>query len=113
MTDLHQVEPMPEDLPNMTEPAVALPELPVEEVDAQSDNSRPLTATQLVELALERYSLGVTAENEAYALPATGGHVVMMLRDARASLRGELAREFFRENRKAPSSSALTDALVS
>ncbi len=93
-----------------------LPELPddnADEADVQPDSGRPPSvATQLVELARDRYTLGVTTDSEAYAVPAGGGHVVMMLRDARASLRGELAREFFREHHKAPSSSALTDALA-
>jgi hypothetical protein len=101
----------------MASPGVLL-ELPDDEPvagtrDAESDvdsESRSV-ATRLVDLALERYSLGVTPDGEPYALPAAGGHVVTMLRDGRASLRAELAREFFRDAKKVPSSSALTDAM--
>lgn len=84
-----------------------------DEAQADRPQRRGLSiATQLVQLAQERYSFGVTTDGEPYALPVNGGHIVTMLREGKSGLRAELAREFFRLNQRAPTSSAITDALA-
>lgn len=69
-------------------------------------------ATQLVELAHERYRLGVTQTGEAYAVPVDGPNVARVLRGGRRSLRAELARAYFEKNKNAANASALADALL-
>jgi hypothetical protein len=70
------------------------------------------TATRLVELARERFTLGVTTTGEAYAVPVAGPNVARVLRGGRRSLRSELARIFYEENKTAANAQALADALL-
>lgn len=69
-------------------------------------------ADQLVELVEDRYRLGVSAVGEPFAVPLLGPQVVRMLRGRGGSLRAELASEYAADHSKAPSSSALADALL-
>ncbi|WP_068379674.1 toprim domain-containing protein [Rhodococcus sp. EPR-157] len=73
---------------------------------------RKSAATQLVELAMSRYMLGVTPEGDPYAIPKSGGHVARSLRGGKAGLRAELSREYFRTFEKAAPQQALADALL-
>jgi 5S rRNA maturation endonuclease (ribonuclease M5) len=73
---------------------------------------RKSAATQLVELAMARYRLGVTPEGEPYAIPKSGGHVARSLRGGKTGLRAELSREYFRTFEKAAPQQALADALL-
>lgn len=73
---------------------------------------RRSAATQLVELAMARYVLGVTPEGDPYAIPKSGGHVARSLRGGKAGLRAELSREYFRTFEKAAPQQALADALL-
>jgi hypothetical protein len=71
----------------------------------------PSVATQLVELAQERYQFGISSLGEPFAIPREGPKIVSMLRGSRTSLRAQLAREYFARNGKVPAQSALADAL--
>jgi hypothetical protein len=70
------------------------------------------TATKLVELAQERFTLGVTTTGEAYAVPTDGPNVARVLRGGRRSLRAELARIFYEKTKTAANAQALADALL-
>jgi len=72
----------------------------------------PSVATQLVELAEELYTFGVSELGEPFALPIDGPTVVSMLRGSKTSLRALLAREFFARTGKAATQQALADALL-
>src|SRR5699024_10021034 len=66
-------------------------------------------AQQLVELALERYDLGVDSDGKPYGVPK-GGHVVRSLRGDN-SLRKELGGMYRRDRGRPPSQNALSEAM--
>jgi hypothetical protein len=70
------------------------------------------TATRLVEMAHERFTLGVTTTGEAYAVPVDGPNVARVLRGGRRSVRSELARIYFEQTNTAANAQALADALL-
>lgn len=80
--------------------------------DADSGGADRSVATQLVQLALERYSFGVTPDGRTYAVPALRDHVVTMMSESRADLRYELADAYFDQNGKVANSSAVSDAVA-
>lgn len=69
-------------------------------------------ATRLVAMADERYEFGRATTGEPFAVPRKGAYVARLLRGGRDSLRAELANIFVEEMDKAPSSSALADAML-
>ena len=69
-------------------------------------------ATTLVEMALQSYEFGISKTGETFALPRSGPQVVSLLRGSKTSLRGQLARTFFREYGRAAPQQALADALL-
>ena len=69
-------------------------------------------ATRLVEMAMEKYDFSISTVGEAYALPKSRPKIVALLRGSKSSLRGQLAREYFRSIGKAASQQALADALA-
>lgn len=73
---------------------------------------QPSAATTLVNIALERYDLGVSDSGETYGVPKQGPMVVQLLRGGKTSLRGELSREYFRSMGRAVGQQALSDALT-
>jgi len=70
-------------------------------------------ATELVALAAARYELGTSSLGEPFAVarPEHGPYVARMLRGGQASLRAELAAVYADLHQRAPSSSALADAM--
>jgi hypothetical protein len=68
-------------------------------------------ADRLVELALERYELGRTPADEAFAVPKDGAFVARMVR-GNGGLRSELAALYRRDTRKVASAQAVSDALL-
>src|SRR5829696_5489158 len=68
-------------------------------------------ASQLVDLALERYRFGVSEDGEPYAVQP-GRHVVRLLRGGTNSLRAELSKAFHQKYKKVPPQQALADALL-
>ncbi len=81
-------------------------------VEQATETDKKSAATRLVEMAMERYEFGISTVGEAYALPKSGPKIVALLRGSKTSLRGQLAREYFRETRKAAPQQALADALA-
>ena len=81
---------------------------------AGRDDDAPSTATELVALAAARYELGMGVNGEPFAVarPGQGPYVARMLRGGQASLRAELAATYAARFDRAPSSSALADALL-
>jgi hypothetical protein len=72
---------------------------------------KPSAASQLVEMALDRYHFGVTEDGQPYAV-RPGRHVVRMLRGGKNSLRAELSQAFYQKHKKAAAQQALADALL-
>jgi hypothetical protein len=72
----------------------------------------PSVATQLVQIAQELYTFGVSDLGEPFALPLAGPKIVAMLRGSKTSLRALLAREFFSRTGRAATQQALADALL-
>ena len=62
-------------------------------IDKKSE-SKPSAASQLVEMALERYHFGVAEDGQPYAV-RPGHHVVRMLRGGKNSLRAELSQAYY------------------
>jgi hypothetical protein len=69
-------------------------------------------ATQLVEMAHEHYTLGVTETGEVYAVAKDGPNIARRLRGGRRSLRADLARAYFEKHKTAAGAQALADALL-
>lgn len=69
-------------------------------------------ATLLVDMARDAYDLGVSDSGEPFGIPKRGPPVVHMLRGGRASLRGELARNYFWDKARVAPQQALSDALA-
>ena len=80
--------------------------------DDATDPPKKSAATILVEIAEEQYSFGVSTTGETFALPKKGPKVVSMMRGNKTSLRGQLARTYFRAYQKAAPQQALADALL-
>jgi hypothetical protein len=78
----------------------------------RGDDRGPSVATQLVEIAQELYTFGVSDLGEAFAIPNKGPKVVAMLRGSKTSLRALLARECFSRTGRAATQQALADALL-
>lgn len=79
--------------------------------EGESGRKRKSQADRLVELAGERYTFYRSADGDPFALPRGGPAVARILRGSR-SLRAELAALYAETAGKAPSSQALTDALL-
>ena len=80
--------------------------------DLDGGRRKPSQATTLVQLATDRYRLGCSLSGEPFAVAVDGPNVARMLRGGRSSLRAELSAAYAAEYRRAPSSSALADAML-
>lgn len=88
-------------------------QLPRPEVEDEDERpERKSAATVLVDLARQRYRLGVSKDDEPIAVPVSGPRIVRMLRGGRGSLRAELASEYFAATGRAAPQQALADALL-
>nr|WP_075540964.1 hypothetical protein [Mycobacterium kansasii] len=67
-------------------------------------------ASQLVDMALADYQLGVSDDGQPYGTYPYAPHVALPLRGGKLGLRNALARSYFRRFDVAPSSQALSDA---
>lgn len=70
------------------------------------------TATALVRLALDRYRLGLSADDEPFAVALDGPRIVRALRGGKGSLRAELADAYYADAGKVAAQQALADALL-
>jgi hypothetical protein len=93
------------------DPAATAPAAQADDGDDTSAGAAGSASTLLVRLAEERFTFGQSVEGEPFALPKIGPRVVRMLRGGQDSLRAELSEAFYRRHGKAPSQSALADAL--
>ncbi len=66
----------------------------------------------LVQLALQKYRIGIAEGDEPFAVEHDGPNVALMFRGSRDALRSAMSRDFRRIYGKTPSASALTDALT-
>ncbi|WP_428938861.1 hypothetical protein [Fontivita pretiosa] len=85
------------------------------ELKQAAKTARPQKRTQadaLVDLACQRFSLGMSTDGDAFAVARDGPNIALMFRGSGGSLRAELARLYRHVVGKAPSSSALADALL-
>ena len=81
--------------------------------DAKSPPSRPKVSQSelIVRLAHERYRLGRSEDDEAFAVELEGSSIAVTLRGSKEALRSALSRDFRRQHGRVPSSAALTDAI--
>lgn len=79
--------------------------------DDEDKPEKKSAAAVLVDLAMERYRLGVTLEGEPFGV-AEGGHVIRPLRGGKGSLRAELAAAYRRETGRVAAQQAVADALM-
>jgi energy-coupling factor transporter ATP-binding protein EcfA2 len=73
---------------------------------------RKSAATMLVDLAQARYRLGLSDDDDVFAVPVNGPQVLRLLRGGRGSLRAELASAYFTATGRAAPQQALADALL-
>lgn len=86
---------------------------PVTEVEVEDDKQQRKSApTVLVDLARERYTLGISTDDEPFAVPVKGPRLVRTLRGGRGSLRADLASVYFATTGRAAPQQALADALL-
>jgi hypothetical protein len=80
--------------------------------EAAEGKRKPSQATQLVQLAEDRYRLGREVGGDLFAVVKQGPPIVQMLRGSGTSLRAALADDFAKVHGVAPSTSALAGALL-
>lgn len=80
--------------------------------ESEAGGERKSTATELIEQALARYDLHISEAGEGFAVPKARPCIPHLLRGGQASLRAQLAREYFEENQRAAPQQALADAMA-
>jgi hypothetical protein len=80
-------------------------------LDGAPGEAKESVATQLIELARDAFTLGVTETEDAFGVE-TGSHIAMMLRNGKTGLRAELARRYFAQSNTAAPQQALSDACL-
>lgn len=89
------------------------PDRPAQATSRHGSGGREASAAdRLVQLALDRFTLGRSDSDGPYAVPKTGPRLVRLLRGSSQSLRAELAQLFYALEGKAPNAGALADALM-
>ena len=79
---------------------------------SQQSGSGKSQADLICEIATSSYQLAQTAKGEAFAVKKNGPNVALMLSGGRTGLKADLARQFYAIHGKAPSATALTDAVA-
>ena len=82
---------------------------PGEQVTDSSSQDKS-AATTLVEMAQELYEFGISSTGESFGIPKRGPKIIALLRGNK-SLRGLLAKTYFKRTGRAASQQALTDSL--
>lgn len=80
--------------------------------DRESVQNGPTQSTKIVRLALDKYSVGCSGEGMPFAVELQGPPIALPFRGGRSSLRAALAQAYYQEFGAAPSSGAVTDALL-
>ena len=82
------------------------------EAQGEPDGRGPGAATILVRLATDRYELGISEDDEPYAIPKNGPRIARLLRGGKASLRAELAAAYYAQTSRPAPQQALAEALL-
>lgn len=85
---------------------------PVDDGDLQEKDAKKSAATVLVEIGASLYTFGISDDGETFAVPVGGPKVVSMMRGSKTSLRGQLAKVYFKKFGRAAPQQALADALL-
>ena len=94
----------------MDDKVIQLPTKPDKDDAAPGD--KPSAATRLVEIAQRSFRFGISHDGDTFAVPRKGARIVSTLRGGRVSLRGLLARQYFKEAGRAAPQQALADAML-
>ena len=76
------------------------------------ESDKKSVAARLVDMAQQRYLLGVNDEGEPFGADRSRPHLAMLLRGGRAGLRADLAARYFAETGAAAGGQALTDSTL-
>lgn len=79
--------------------------------ESEEKGGRPPASAVLMQMALDRYTLGNSTTGEAYAIPIDGPRVVSILRGSKLSLRGQLAKLYYNETTRNAPQGALADVM--
>jgi hypothetical protein len=82
-----------------------------DELSKAGKADKPSQATELVKLAEQRYRFAVADDGRCFAVALDGPNIARPLRGT-DGLRQELARAYYEQHKRAPSASALADALA-
>ncbi len=77
-----------------------------------AETDKKSVAARLVDMAQERYFLGVSEDGEPFGAERTRPHLAMLLRAGKAGLRAELASRYFSDTGTVAGGQALTDATL-
>jgi len=83
----------------------------VEHAEIARPSGKETAATALVDLVRRRYRLGLSTEDEPFAVPHTGPRVVRPLRGGKGSLRAALAAAYYADGGRVAPQQALAEAL--
>ncbi len=84
----------------------------VYELTEKPKETRESAATELMHLAHDHYRIGVSADDEPFAVPRTGPRIVRPLRGGKGSLRAALADAYYTYGGRCAPQQALTEALI-
>ncbi len=85
--------------------------LVVEHAEAARPAGKETAASALVDLVRRRYRLGLSTDDEPFAVPHTGPRVVRALRGGKGSLRAALAASYYADTGRVAPQQALAEAL--
>ncbi|BBZ64032.1 hypothetical protein [Mycolicibacterium sp. GESEQ-9] len=81
-------------------------------MSGRGESDKKSVAARLVDMARERYLLGVSEDGEPFGAERNRPHLAMLLRGGRAGLRADLAARYFTETGAVAGGQALTDATL-
>jgi hypothetical protein len=81
-------------------------------MSTNGDADKKSVAARLVDMAQQKYILGVSDEGEPFGADRARPHLAMLLRGGRAGLRADLAARYFAETGAAAGGQALTDSTL-
>ncbi|OKH72318.1 hypothetical protein FIV07_21395 [Mycobacterium sp. THAF192] len=81
-------------------------------MSGRGEGDKKSVAARLVDMARERYVLGVSKDGEPFGAERSRPHLAILLRGGRAGLRADLAARYFTETGAVAGGQALTDATL-